>query len=132
MERKYVEEGGGMNVMFKINGTVVTPALTGSILRGVTRKSAIELLKSWGVPVEERLLSVDELFDAAASGALEEAWCIGTAAVISPIGELAWNGEKYEINGNKIGPLSQMLYDELTGIQRGTRPDPFGWVDRVC
>lgn len=72
-----------MNVMFKINGTVVTPALTGSILRGVTRKSAIELLKSWGVPVEERLLSVDELFDAAASGALEEAWCIGTAAVIS-------------------------------------------------
>ncbi len=77
VERKYVEEGGGMNVMFKINGTVVTPALTGSILRGVTRKSAIELLKSWGVPVEERLLSVDELFDAAASGALEEAWCIG-------------------------------------------------------
>ena len=132
VERKYVEEGGGMNVMFKINGTVVTPMLTGSILPGITRKSCIELLRSQGIPVEERLISVDELFAAAKAGTLEEAWCVGTAAVISPIGELAWNGEKYEINGNKIGPLSQMLYDELTGIQRGTRPDPFGWVDRVC
>ena len=128
VERKYVEEGGGMNVMFKINGTVVTPALTGSILRGVTRKSAIELLKSWGVPVEERLLSVDELFDAAASGALDEAWCIGTAAVISPIGELSWGDRDYKVNDNKIGALSQKLYDELTGIQWGTKPDPFGWV----
>ena len=128
VERKYVEEGGGMNVMFKINGTVVTPALTGSILRGVTRKSAIELLKSWGVPVEERLLSVDELFDATASGALEEAWCIGTAAVISPIGELSWGDRDYKVNDNKIGALSQKLYDELTGIQWGTKPDPFGWV----
>lgn len=132
VERKYVEEGGGMNVMFKINGTVVTPMLTGSILPGITRKSCIELLRSQGIPVEERLISVDELFAAAKAGTLEEALCVGTAAVISPIGELAWNGEKYEINGNKIGPLSQMLYDELTGIQRGTRPDPFGWVDRVC
>ena len=128
VERKYVEEGGGMNVMFKINGTVVTPALTGSILRGVTRKSAIELLKSWGVPVEERLLSVDELFDAAESGALEEAWCIGTAAVISPIAELCWGERDYKVSDNKIGALSQKLYDELTGIQWGTKPDPFGWI----
>ena len=128
VERKYVEEGGGMNVMFKINGTVVTPALTGSILRGVTRKSAIELLKSWGVPVEERLLSVDELFDAAASGALEEAWCIGTAAVISPIGELSWGDRDYKVNDNKIGALSQKLYDELTGIQWGKLPDTKGWT----
>ena len=131
VERKYVEEGGGMNVMFKINGTVVTPALTGSILRGVTRKSAIELLKSWGVPVEERLLSVDELFEAAADGSLEEAWCIGTAAVISPIGELSWNGKDYKINDNQIGELSQKLYDELTGIQWGTKPDPFGWTCQI-
>ena len=121
-------EMDAIGVMFKINGTVVTPALTGSILRGVTRKSAIELLKSWGVPVEERLLSVDELFDAAASGALEEAWCIGTAAVISPIGELSWGDRDYKVNDNKIGALSQKLYDELTGIQWGTKPDPFGWV----
>ncbi len=131
VERKYVEEGGGMNVMFKINGTVITPALTGSILRGVTRKSCIELLKSWGVPVEERLLSVDELFEAAKNGTLEEAWCVGTAAVVSPIGELAWNDEKYEVNQNRIGALSQKLYDELTGIQWGTRPDPFGWTCRI-
>ena len=131
VERKYVEEGGGMNVMFKINGTVVTPALTGSILRGVTRKSAIELLKSWGMPVEERLLSVDELFEAAKTGALEEAWCIGTAAVISPIGALGWDDVRYEVNNGQIGALSQKLYDELTGIQWGTRPDPFGWTCRV-
>ena len=131
VERKYVEEGGGMNVMFKINGTVVTPALTGSILRGVTRKSAIELLKSWGMPVEERLLSVDELFEAAKTGALEEAWCIGTAAVISPIGALGWDDVRYEVNNGQIGALSQKLYDELTGIQWGARPDPFGWTCRV-
>ena len=131
VERKYVEEGGAMNVMFKINGTVITPALTGSILRGVTRKSCIELLKSWGVPVEERLLSVGELFEAAKNGTLEEAWCVGTAAVVSPIGELAWNDEKYEVNQNRIGALSQKLYDELTGIQWGTRSDPFGWTCRI-
>mgnify|MGYP000806841304 FL=1 len=123
-----MEEGGGMNVMFKIAGTVVTPMLTGSILPGITRKSCIELLKSWGVPVEERLLSVDELFEAAKNGTLEEAWCVGTAAVISPIGELAWNEETFEVNQNRIGALSQRLYDELTGIQWGTRPDPFGWT----
>ena len=117
-----------MNVMFKIAGTVVTPMLTGSILRGVTRKSCIELLKNWGVPVEERLLSVDELFDAAKNGTLEEAWCVGTAAVISPIGKLTWNDETYEVNRNQIGALSQRLYDELTGIQWGTRPDPFSWT----
>ena len=114
VERKYVEEGGGMNVMFKINGAVVTPALTGSILRGITRKSAIELLKSWGVPVEERLLSVDELFEAAKTGAL------------------GWGDKCYEINHNRIGELSQKLYDELTGIQWGTKPDPFGWTCPVC
>ena len=131
VERKYVEECGGMNVMFKINGTVVTPALTGSILHGVTRKSAIELLKSWGMPVEERLLSVDELFEAARTGALEEAWCIGTAAVVSPIGALGWDDVRYEVNGGRIGALSQKLYDELTGIQWSTRPDPFGWTCRV-
>ena len=96
-----------------------------STIDGVTN---VELLKSWGVPVEERLLSVDELFEAAKNGTLEEAWCVGTAAVISPIGELAWNEETFEVNQNRIGALSQRLYDELTGIQWGTRPDPFGWT----
>ena len=131
VERKYVEEGGGMNVMFKIGSTVVTPALTGSILHGVTRRSCLALLKSWGVPVEERLLSVEELFEAARTGALEEAWCVGTAAVVAPIGTLGWGEQYYEVNHGEIGTLSQRLYDELTGIQWGTRPDPFGWTYRV-
>ena len=128
VERKYVEEGGGMNVMFKIDGKVVTPMLTGSILDGITRRSCIALLKSWGVPVEERLLSVDELFDAAKAGTLEEAWCVGPAAVISPIGELNYQGQGYVVNGGRIGALSQKLYDELTGIQWGQKDDPFGWT----
>lgn len=128
VERKYVEEGGGMNVMFKIDGKVVTPMLTGSILDGITRRSCIALLKNWGVPVEERLLSVDELFDAAKAGTLEEAWCVGTAAVISPIGELNYQGQGYVVNGGRIGALSQKLYDELTGIQWGQKDDPFGWT----
>ena len=128
VERKYVEEGGGMNIMFKIAGKVVTPMLTGSILDGITRRSCIALVKSWGMPIEERLISVDELFEAAANGTLEEAWCVGTAAVISPIGGLSYEGKEYEINHSQIGEVSQKLYDELTGIQWGKKPDPFGWT----
>ena len=132
VERKYVEEGGGMNIMFKIAGKVVTPMLTGSILDGITRRSCIALVKSWGMPIEERLISVDELFEAAANGTLEEAWCVGTAAVISPIGGLSYEGKEYEINHSQIGEVSQKLYDELTGIQWGKKPDPFGWTDKIC
>ena len=128
VERKYIEEVGAMNVMFKIAGKVVTPALTGSILPGITRKSIIELMKSWGTPVEERLLSVDELIGGAKDGKLEEAWGVGTAAVISPIGALAYEGKEYTVNNFNIGATSQKLYDELTGIQWGTKPDPFGWT----
>ena len=128
VERKWIEEAGGMNVMFKIAGKVVTPALNGSILPGITRKSCIELLKSWGMPVEERLISADELFGAAKDGSLEEAWCVGTAAVVAPIGGLARGEEEHVVNDSKIGETSQRLYDELTGIQWGTRPDPFGWT----
>ncbi|NLU23816.1 MAG: branched-chain amino acid aminotransferase [Clostridiales bacterium] len=131
VERKYIEEVGAMNVMFKINGTVVTPALTGSILPGITRRSCIEMLRAWGVPVEERLLSAEELIQAARSGALEEAFGTGTAAVISPIGELSFKGQSYTVNDRAIGPTAQKLYDELTGLQWGRRPDPFGWVCKV-
>ena len=128
VERKYVEEVGAMNVIFKINGTVVTPALTGSILPGITRKSCLELMRSWGLPVEERRISAQELFDAAKNGTLEEAWGTGTAAVVSPIGELTMGDEHTVVNGGKIGPVTQRLYDTLTGIQWGTRPDPYGWT----
>ncbi len=128
VERKYVEEAGGMNVMFKIEGKIVTPALLGSVLPGITRKSIIQILKSWNVPVEERLLSLDELLDSIKTGKLEECWCCGTAAVISPIGELAYDNVKYTINDFKTGPLTRKLYEELTGIQWGKKPDPFGWI----
>lgn len=131
VERKYIEEVGAMNVMFKINGEVITPALTGSILPGITRKSCIELLKQRGIPVTERRLSVDELIDAMNSGTLEEAWGCGTAAVVSPIGLLAYHDKSYTVNGGKIGPVTQYLYDTLTGIQWGKTPDPFGWTVQI-
>ena len=128
VHRKYIEEVGSMNVMFKINGAVVTPELTGSVLPGITRKSCLELIRSWGIPVEERLISAQELFDAAQSGTLEEAWGTGTAAVVSPIGLLAEGETRVEVGGGQIGRLTQRLYDTLTGIQWGTEPDPYGWM----
>ncbi|MBP3321711.1 MAG: branched-chain amino acid aminotransferase [Clostridia bacterium] len=131
VERKYIEEVGSMNVMFKIAGKIVTPALTGSVLPGITRRSCVQMLKDKGYEVEERLLSIDELEAAAKSGTLEEAWGTGTAAVVSPIGELCVNDEIFEIGGGKIGQVTQMLYDELTGIQYGRCPDPYGWTAKV-
>jgi len=132
VERKYIEEVGAMNVMFKINGEIVTPELSGSILPGVTRKSCIELLKSKGYNVSERLLSIDELEAAMDNGTLEEAWGCGTAAVISPIGKLAYKDKVITINNGEIGEVTQMLYDTLTGIQWGKIEDTFGWIVPVC
>ena len=131
VERKYIEEVGSMNVMFKISGTVVTPELTGSVLPGITRKSCLELIRSWGIPVEERLISAQELFDAARAGDLEEAWGTGTAAVVSPIGELAMGDKKVTVSGGKIGEITQKLYDELTGIQWGRVADPHNWITKL-
>ncbi len=128
VERKYIEEVGAMNVMFKIGGKIVTPMLSGSILPGITRKSCIEVLKKEGYEVEERLLSIDELDEAMKNGTLEEAWGCGTAAVVSPIGELCYKDVKYVINEGKIGNVTQSLYDTLTGIQWGNLEDSFGWT----
>ena len=128
VERKYIEEVGAMNVMFKINGEIVTPALTGSILPGITRKSCLEVLRDAGYAVSERRISVDELIAAAQSGALEEAWGTGTAAVVSPIGELCYSGVRYPVSGGKIGTVTQSLYDTLTGIQWGKIEDTKGWT----
>lgn len=127
VERKYIEEVGAMNVLFKIDGKVVTPKLNGSILPGITRRSCLDLLRDWGYVVEERLVTAQELFEAAEAGKLEEAWGSGTAAVISPIGVLAWEDRRVTINGGRIGDLSQKLYDTLTGIQWGREADPYGW-----
>lgn len=131
VERKYIEEVGSMNVLFKIDGKVVTPKLTGSVLPGITRRSCLDLLRGWGYEVEERLISAQELFDAADAGKLEEAWGSGTAAVISPVGEMGWEDRHVVINGGKIGELTQRLYDTLTGIQWGKQPDPYGWTMKV-
>lgn len=130
-ERKYVDEVGTMNVMFKIDGQVLTPELSGSILPGITRDSVLQLLRSWGVPVAERRISIAEIQQAAQSGKLEEAFGTGTAAVISPIGELCIEGEKLVLNKGQIGPLAQKLYDTLTGIQWGKIKDEFGWTIEV-
>ncbi|MFD1362494.1 branched-chain amino acid aminotransferase [Lentibacillus salinarum] len=131
VERKYIEEVGSMNVFFKINGKVVTPALNGSILEGVTRNSVIQLLKHWNVPIEERKISMDEVYQAHKEGTLEEAFGAGTAAVISPIGELVSHHEHLEINSGQTGATAKRLYDTLTGIQYGKIQDPFDWVEKV-
>ena len=127
VERKYIEEVGAMNIFFKINGTVITPELNGSILPGITRNSVLELCRSWGYPVEERKISADELIAAQKNGTLEECWGTGTAAVISPVGKLRYVDEVMTINGGNIGELSQKLYDTITGIQTGKLEDPRGW-----
>ena len=128
VEQKYVEEVGAMNVMFKIDGKVVTPALNGSILDGITRKCCMEMISKWGIPVEERPITAEELFEAGKNGKLEEAWGTGTAAVISPIGKMRLDDLVVEINEGKIGALSRKLYDALYGMQSGEVEDFMGWT----
>ncbi|EAR67011.1 branched-chain amino acid aminotransferase [Bacillus sp. NRRL B-14911] len=130
-EKKYIEEVGSMNVFFKVNGEIITPALNGSILEGVTRNSIIALLEEWGHQVTEKRISIEELAQAYRNRELEEAFGTGTAAVISPIGEFLWQDEKLVINNGETGELSRKLYDTLTGIQYGRVADPFGWTVKV-
>ncbi len=131
VERKYVEEVGSMNIFFVIDGEVVTPQLLGSVLPGITRKSAIEICKKKGYKVSERKISIEEIAEAYDNGKLDEVFGTGTAAVISPVGHLKWGDKVMEINNNKIGPVSQMLYDTMTGIQWGKIPDEFGWIVKI-
>ncbi|MDR1530675.1 MAG: branched-chain amino acid aminotransferase [Clostridiales bacterium] len=136
VERKYIEEVGTMNVFFVIGSKtsgpdeLVTPEINGSILRGITRESVIELARSWGVIVKERRISIQELYDVHKQGLLKEAFGSGTAAVISPIKEFNWDGRSITLGGD-IGPMARRLYDTLTGIQYGRLPDTFGWVKEV-
>lgn len=127
VERKYIEEVGAMNIFFKIDGTVVTPMLSGSILPGITRDSVLTLCREWGIPTEERKISVEELLEAQKNGKLEEVFGTGTAAVISPVGKLRYKDEVMTISGGEIGPLSQKIYDTVTGIQLGKIEDKHGW-----
>ena len=132
VERKYVEEVGSMNIFFKIDGQIYTAPTVGTVLPGITRMSCIELLKSWGYQVNETRLAITDIMDAAEAGKLEEVFGTGTAAVISPVGELVYENRKAEINGGVIGPVTQKLYDTLTGIQWGKIPDTKGWIVPVC
>ena len=132
VHRKYIDEVGAMNVFFVIDGVVVTPELTdGNILPGVTRASCVELLKKWGVPVEERKVSIDEVLEASDNGKLDEAFGTGIAAVISPVGELYDGDREIVINNNEIGPISKRLYDAITGIQWGKTEDVMGWIEKI-
>ncbi|MBE7036455.1 MAG: branched-chain amino acid aminotransferase [Ruminococcaceae bacterium] len=128
VERKYIEEVGAMNIFFKIDGKVVTPALNGSILAGITRNSCLKVLNAMGIDAKEARISIQEVYEAYENGKLEEVFGTGTAAVISPVGELCWDGKKMIINNNEIGPVSQKLYDTITGIQGGKIEDTFGFT----
>ena len=128
VEKKYVEEVGSMNIMFKIDGEIYTAPCVGTVLPGVTRRSIIELLKDWGYPVHEERVAIADIMKAADEGKLEEVFGTGTAAVVSPVKELDWEGKVAHISGGKIGELTQKLYDTLTGIQWGKLPDTKGWI----
>ncbi len=132
VHRKYIDEVGTMNIMVKIGDEVVTPPLTGSILPGVTRDSILTLLRDWGMKASERQLSIDEVFAAGRNGTLAEMWGTGTAAVVSPVGELGYKGERITINGGKTGPLTQKLYDAIVAIQYGQAPDTHDWTSVVA
>jgi branched-chain amino acid aminotransferase len=127
VENRYIEEVGTMNILFVIDNKLITPALEGTILPGVTRDSVITLAKDWGIPVEERPISIDEVIAASKKGTLQEVFGSGTAAVISPVGEIRHLDETIIVNSRKIGKLSQKFYDEITGIQYGEKEDRFGW-----
>ncbi len=130
-ERKYIEEVGTSNIFFKINDELITPPLQGSILSGLTRDSVMKLVGEWGVKVIEKRISIDEVIAAIKDGSLKEVFGTGTAAVISPVGELFYKDEKYIINNGETGELSQRLFDELQMIQNGEKEDPFNWTVRI-
>jgi branched-chain amino acid aminotransferase len=131
-EHRSVEEVGTMNLFAVLGGTLVTPPLSDSILAGVTRDSVLTLARDLGWKVEERPLSLEELREAHRSGALTEVFGVGTAAVISPVGELAHEGGKLVINQGQVGPVSNRLFEEISALQRGARPDPHGWLVKAA
>jgi branched-chain amino acid aminotransferase len=131
IEHKYVEEVGTSNIFFYLNNELVTPPLKGTILPGITRNSVIQLAKHWGIAVSERPTTIDEVIDGCRNGSLKEMFATGTAAVISPVGQICFKKEDYKIAGGSVGELSKKLYDEITGIQYGHKDDPFGWRVRI-
>lgn len=131
VERRHIEEVGTMNIFFRINDTLVTPPLTGSILPGITRDSVITLARNWGLSVEERLIDIHECIERIQGGQMTEIFGSGTAAVISPVGSISYKGATYTVRDGGVGELSRRLYDEIVGIQYGEKPDIFGWIHEV-
>jgi len=130
-QKKYVEEAGVMNIFFVIGKQVVTPSLTGNILRGITRDSVIKFLKSQNYDVVERMIEIAEIVEAHKQGLLTECFAVGTAAVVSPIGRLHYKGYDMVINNKEVGEIAHFVLDGLTSIQKGVKADEFGWVVRV-
>jgi branched-chain amino acid aminotransferase len=128
VHRSFIDEVGTMNIMLRIGDEVLTPPLGGTILPGVTRDSALTLLRDWGIRVSERPIAIDEVVVAAGNGSLREVWGTGTAAGISPVGELGYKGDRLVINGGRVGDWTQRLSDTLRSIQYGTGPDPHNWM----
>lgn len=131
VERKYLDEVGTMNIMVRIGDQVITPPLAGTILDGVTRNSALQLLRDWGFAVVERPISIEEVVQAGRDGTLKEIWGTGTAAVVSPVGTLGYKGQDLLINGGGTGEVTKRLYDAIVGIQYGRTNDPHGWTSVV-
>ncbi len=129
--RKYVEEVGAMNIFFYFRDALVTPSLSGSILPGITRDSVIKIVKDWSIKIEERMLEIDEVIEGIKKGLLKEVFGSGTAAIISPVGELYYKGNSYTVNNGKIGELTKRLYEEIMNYQYGEKEEPYGWVERI-
>jgi branched-chain amino acid aminotransferase len=128
VEQHYIEEVGTMNIFFVMADQLITPALGGSILAGITRDSVIALAKHWNIPVVERSISINEVMEAHKKGALQEIFGSGTAAVISPVSHLAWADTVITIGNGGVGPMARKFYNAITDIQYGRADDPFGWV----
>ncbi|MBP8644830.1 MAG: branched-chain amino acid aminotransferase [Syntrophobacteraceae bacterium] len=131
VERRFVEEVGTMNIFFRIKDELITPPLSGSILAGVTRDSVIQLARHWGIQVSERPIDIQEVMDTIRSGDMKEVFGTGTAAVISPVGQVSYRDQHLRVADGGVGEWSQKLYDEIVGIQYGEREDPFGWTYRM-
>lgn len=130
-KRSYVEEVGTMNMFFVIKDEVITAPLTGSILPGITRDSVIQIVRRWGIRMSERSLPIEKVIAAAEDGSLKEAFGTGTAAVISPVGQITFKGKDFVVAGGKMGDLSQRLYNEIVAIQYGEKEDPYGWREKI-
>jgi len=131
VKRENIEEVGAMNIFFVIDDELITPALSGSILHGITRDSVLALARSWDMKVAERQISIDEVMSAHAAGRLQEIFGCGTAAVISPVGELKYGDQVIDVTDGKVGPLAQKFYQTITDIQYGRTDDPMTWIEPV-